>query len=150
MWKLDNAIAIKAAVVRAIEDAAILANVRRRALARAEAVADAFRLSRKEHQLVVREPARGLPSIDSIVTTVRAVLIVIGVVAADGAGAGDIRTVYSEKARIAVTEAVRTDAIPGTVMGAIVHVQHPKVTKDRRRCITGFHLRAVAQSAVCD
>jgi len=129
--KLDYAIAVEAAVLLAIPDAAILADVRRSALARAEAIADSFRPAREQHQLFVREPTRDLSTVpDPVVTAVRAVLAAIVVVFVGGAGARDVRAVDAVISGVALAEAVGADSIPGAVVGAVVYVEHPKVVED--------------------
>ena len=88
--KLDHAIPIEAAIVLAVEDGAILADVRGGALAGAEPVAHALGGPREDHELLVLEPARDLSAVRVVVTAVRAMLGSIAVVLAHGAGTRDV------------------------------------------------------------
>jgi hypothetical protein len=128
--KLDHAIPVEAAIVLAVEDGAIFADIRRGALAGAKPIADSFRCPRKYHDLDVFKLTRDLSAVGAIVTTVRAVLRAIVVVLAHGAGTCDVRAVDAIISRVAFAEAMCAYPIPRTVASAIMCIEHPEVTKD--------------------
>ena len=138
------AVAVEGAVVLAVLDAAIVSQEWWSALACAESVANALRVTREGNCIIsiVLDLARKLPDsgdvligigVDiAVVTAMSAVLDAVVVVVTDGTGAGDVGAVQPIEARVAVAESIGTDAVVGAALGTVKHAEGPQVVQYER------------------
>lgn len=136
--------AVEAAVVFAVLDAAIVSQEWWGALARAKPVANALGVAGKRYGVVsvVFYLARKLPdprnvfigvSVDvAVVATVSAVLDAVLVVVTDGPRTGDVGTIEPIEARITLAESIGADAIVGAIPGTVKDAEGPQIVQNER------------------
>ena len=68
----------------------------------------------------------------SVMAAVSAVLDAVLVVMADGSGTGDVGTIQSIEAWVALAESIGTDTIVGTISRAVKDAKGPQIIHDER------------------